>query len=207
MEKPVEKQPVVKKEKTKTNGNNKWFWIGITALVVALMVVYWTTFKLKTPEIEIIEEKTEPVDSITTTIDIDTVKIAEPPVQPKIIEKQKIKATDLVKIQIEKLPETEPKIQSVENKPVVKSGETKSHEGKITVAGNIYEGSIRNGKPHGKGVMNYTSPALISHDDPEKTMAATGDYLTGRWNDGELEMGTLYNKDGDKKSVIRIGRY
>ena len=77
----------------------------------------------------------------------------------------------------------------------------------LYINGNNYYGDVRNGKPDGKGRLTYSTRERISENDMKKTMSEPGDYLDGKWNNGELERGTLYDREGNKKTTIIIGRF
>lgn len=69
--------------------------------------------------------------------------------------------------------------------------------------GKIWEGPIVNGKPHGIGVMKFTSSQVIDSRDPNKTMANKGDYLTGaKYENGKLIQGQLHRIDGTQKAIV-----
>ena len=69
--------------------------------------------------------------------------------------------------------------------------------------GRIWEGPTANGKPHGIGVMKFTSNQVIDSRDPNKTMAHKGDYLTGaKYDNGKLIQGQLHRTDGTQKAIV-----
>ncbi len=76
----------------------------------------------------------------------------------------------------------------------------------LNINGNSYYGDVRNGKPDGKGRLTYSAHERISINDVKNTMSEPGDYIDGKWNGGELEWGTLYDSEGNKKVKIIIGR-
>ena len=69
----------------------------------------------------------------------------------------------------------------------------------------IYDGETKNGKPHGKGIMTYKRRTLIEARDPQKRYAEKGDYVSGKYNNGHLEMGQLHRTDGSQ-SFLNIGK-
>lgn len=77
----------------------------------------------------------------------------------------------------------------------------------ITFNGKKYTGFILNGVPNGAGTLYFSTAEIVSKNDHNKTMTEPGDYLTGKWNKGELEVGTLFDNQGKKKATIVIGRY
>lgn len=95
----------------------------------------------------------------------------------------------------------------VSEKSVPIKKESEDTKGEIIFNGKKYIGSKSNGIPNGTGTLYYSSIERISQDDVKNTMSEPGDYLKGRWNNGQLEYGTLYDKDGTKKITIVIGRF
>lgn len=85
------------------------------------------------------------------------------------------------------------KTQVVEN---LQNGHTK---GSYSFGYAQYYGDLRNGKPHGKGRLTFTSP----HSDNRLGYSAeTGDYIEGYFTNGSLDPGaTLYKKDGTQKKL------
>lgn len=73
----------------------------------------------------------------------------------------------------------------------------------LHLSGRIWEGPTANGKPHGIGVMKFTSTQVIDSRDPNKTMANKGDYLTGaKYDNGKLVQGQLHRTDGTQKAIV-----
>lgn len=69
--------------------------------------------------------------------------------------------------------------------------------------GRIWGGPTANGKPHGIGVMKFTSSQIIDSRDPNRTMANKGDYLTGaKYDNGKLIQGQLHRTDGTQKAIV-----
>ena len=64
-----------------------------------------------------------------------------------------------------------------------------------------YEGAMKNGQPHGTGIIYYTTRHQVV---PSKDIyAESGDYVTGSFRDGKLMTGQLHRKDGNQESVQR----
>ena len=62
-----------------------------------------------------------------------------------------------------------------------------------------YEGAMKNGQPHGTGIIYYTTRHQVV---PSKDIyAESGDYVTGSFRDGKLMFGQLHRKDGNQESV------
>lgn len=78
-------------------------------------------------------------------------------------------------------------------------------EGELDLGFAIYDGETKNGKPHGKGIMTYKRRTLIEARDPQKRYADKGDYVSGKYNNGHLEMGQLHRTDGSQ-SFLNIGK-
>lgn len=60
-----------------------------------------------------------------------------------------------------------------------------------------YEGDLKNGKPEGNGTMTFKQRAVVpgSKGDEE---AQPGEYAQGKWCNGEVNLVTLYKKDGNR---------
>ena len=64
-----------------------------------------------------------------------------------------------------------------------------------------YEGNMKNGQPHGTGIIYYTTRHQVV---PSKDIyAESGDYVTGSFRDGKLMTGQLHRKDGNQEFVQR----
>lgn len=63
----------------------------------------------------------------------------------------------------------------------------------------IYEGDIKNGKPHGNGTMSFKSRHLVP--GTKNNYAEAGEQVIGAFRDGEINMGTLYQKNGNRVVV------
>ena len=64
-----------------------------------------------------------------------------------------------------------------------------------------YEGAMKNGQPHGTGIIYYTTRHQVV---PSKDIyAESGDYVTGSFRDGKLMSGQLHRKDGNQEFVQR----
>ena len=98
-------------------------------------------------------------------------------------------------------PETKPAEQPSEPAPTASPRTT----GKHTFAYGVYEGSLRDNKPDGKGRLDYTDAAPLDPRDTEKRMAAPGDYVIGQWSSGKLVQGRWYDSDGTPKGIVIIG--
>ena len=85
---------------------------------------------------------------------------------------------------------------------------TEKTESTITFGGKKYTGMVnRKGLPNGSGTLYFNEVEIVSENDTKQTKAEAGDYLKGRWNNGELEYGILFDQAGNKKGTIIIGRY
>lgn len=76
----------------------------------------------------------------------------------------------------------------------------------VTVTGGVYKGETKGGKPEGIGTLYYKVRTRISKRDRQERYAEPGQYLSGEWHDGEIVIGKLYNKDGQVKEIINVGR-
>lgn len=58
-----------------------------------------------------------------------------------------------------------------------------------------YQGDTKNGKPHGNGTLMFKSRHLIP--GTKDNYAEAGEQVIGAFRDGEINMGTLYQKNGN----------
>ncbi len=68
-----------------------------------------------------------------------------------------------------------------------------------------YVGDVKNGKPEGNGTMTFTKKAIVpgSKGDIE---AQAGEYATGTWRNGKVNVVTLYQKNGNQVLILPSGR-
>ena len=62
-----------------------------------------------------------------------------------------------------------------------------------------YQGKKKNGKPHGNGTLMFKSRHLIP--GTKDSYAEAGEQVIGAFRDGEINMGTLYQKNGNRVVV------
>ena len=62
-----------------------------------------------------------------------------------------------------------------------------------------YQGDMKNGKPHGNGTLVFKSRHLIP--GTKDNYAEVGEQVIGAFRDGEINMGTLYQKNGNRVVV------
>jgi len=160
---------------------------GLIGAAILILVIGIVSFFIFTNKQQILQTDEEMSDSDTVTI-VNPVEM-----QPE-----------------EKLVETPPAKTITPAKPVEKPVEQENTSPAVKKTLNIkvnsYYGDVRNGKPDGKGRLTYSAHERISEYDTRETMSEPGDYLDGKWNNGELERGTLFDKEGNKKATIIIGR-
>lgn len=211
----TEKNSLLKDEKTellisnsskkkKENITKKRIWI---LLLVALVIVGGV---LVTVNYLDKAEHTKTVSKNPTRITKDTL-------YSPTVKKEKRPMTDAVAVkssEVDSLREmiatSSPKI-SVEKKDtrLVAKQKTQSlpQQSTLSIGGNRYEGIVHNNLPDGHGVLYFSKKQKVSKRDLSNTQAQAGDYIKGKWNKGELEYGTLYNQNHEKKKTIIIGRY
>ena len=71
--------------------------------------------------------------------------------------------------------------------------------GSVNLGYATYQGDVKNGKPHGNGTMMFKSNHLVP--GTKDTYAAEGEQVIGAFRDGEINMGTLYQKNGNRVVV------
>ncbi|MBE6281987.1 MAG: hypothetical protein E7095_08035 [Bacteroides sp.] len=83
-------------------------------------------------------------------------------------------------------------------KVAVKNGEG---PGPVNLGYAKYEGDTKNGKPHGNGTMTFKETHVVpgAKGDIE---AKAGEYAIGSWRNGEVNLVTLYQKNGNQVKIM-----
>lgn len=66
----------------------------------------------------------------------------------------------------------------------------------------VWLGPVKNGKPHGDGVMKFNSSHRIDSRDPAGNIAEAGDYIEGTYVNGHLDVGTWHKSSGGSEYLI-----
>lgn len=69
-----------------------------------------------------------------------------------------------------------------------------------------FSGTIKEGYPHGTGVLVFTKSRVIDVHDEKERIAEVGDYISGEWDHGHLIQGKWYDSKNQVKGVISIGK-
>lgn len=64
-----------------------------------------------------------------------------------------------------------------------------------------YEGDTKNGKPHGNGTMTFKETHVVP-GAKGNIEAKTGEYAIGSWRNGEVNLVTLYQKNGNQVKIM-----
>lgn len=72
---------------------------------------------------------------------------------------------------------------------------------KIDLGFATYDGDMQNGKPHGNGTMTFKKAAVIP-GSKGNIEAQAGDYATGTWRNGEVNVVSLYQKGKDPQVIM-----
>lgn len=150
--------------------------IVVIAVIVAVCVMFIPSGKT---EPESLGEDTIKVDSTKVdTTKVDTVKV-EPVVQEPTTEPE---------------PEKDPE-PIVEPKPV-----TNPTYGTVNLGYGTYTGDLKNGKPHGHGIITYTKSTKIVNS--KDFIANPGDTFEGDFREGRISGGIGYwSHDGNQTAV------
>ena len=71
---------------------------------------------------------------------------------------------------------------------------------KINLGFAIYQGDVKNGKPEGNGIMTFKSQHIIPGSKGD-VVAEPGEYVVGTWRNGEVNLVTLHQKNGNKPII------
>ena len=76
--------------------------------------------------------------------------------------------------------------------------------GNLNLGFATYKGDVKNGKPHGNGTMTFKKRQMIpgTYD----VQAYPGEQVIGVWRDGNINLGTLYQTNGNRV-VIKYGQH
>ena len=88
-------------------------------------------------------------------------------------------------------------------KPSATKTESTSSTHKLSYG--TWNGSLKNGEPHGNGTMTYSISRTIDSRDSKGRIAQPGEYIVGEWDNGHLVQGRWFKNDGSKEAVI-IGK-
>ena len=66
----------------------------------------------------------------------------------------------------------------------------------------VWRGPVKNGKPHGDGVMTFKSSHRIDSRDPAGNIAESGDYVDGTYVNGHLDQGTWHKVSGGSEYLL-----
>jgi len=98
-------------------------------------------------------------------------------------------------MEIEKQDE-QPKLEEPKQDDPIQNG-----HGTIELGYAKYEGDIKNGKPHGNGTMTFKETHVVP-GAKGNIEAKAGEYAIGGWRNGEVNLVTLYQKDGNQVKIM-----
>lgn len=98
-------------------------------------------------------------------------------------------------VEIEKQDE-QPKLEDPKPVNPIQNG-----HGTIELGYAKYEGDIKNGKPHGNGTMTFKETHVVP-GAKGNIEAKAGEYAIGGWRNGEVNLVTLYQKDGNQVKIM-----
>ena len=75
-------------------------------------------------------------------------------------------------------------------------------QGVLSLGYATWKGSIKRGKPDGKGVMTFSSSHRIDSRDPKGRIAEAGDKVEGSYLNGHLSFGKWYKSDGTTETIM-----
>lgn len=152
--------------------------IAAAIVVIAAIVVLCVTL--------IPGGKTESQEGIDTT-EVDIVKVDTAKVDTTKV--------DTVKVGSTKVGTTKVDTAKVEPKPV-----TNPTYGTVNLGYGTYTGDLKNGKPHGHGIITYTKSTKIVNS--KDFIANPGDTYEGDFRDGRISGGIGYwSHDGNQTAV------
>ena len=91
----------------------------------------------------------------------------------------------------------------VQETPAQKPKKPASSSSSLNLGYASYEGDLRDGQPHGNGILTFSSPHLIPGTVDCK--ANSGEKVIGLFRDGKVNMGTWYRNDGTQV-MVKLGQ-
>lgn len=176
--KPLKEFEEKKKKKT---GNKLPLIIGAAVILIGGLVAILTFGGKSEPT-----PSEEPITIDSTNIAVEVVE--EPVVEDTLAEK----------------PQEQP--QTGIERPQEKS--VKPKVSKLDLGYATYEplegaSGIKDGKPHGNGIMRFKSRQTIP--GTEDCVAEPGEWVNGAWRDGKINVGTWYRNDGNQV-IVKLGQ-
>ncbi len=184
------------------NGEKKHVWkillgMAATILVVIVCVAAWNaTYQEDSPE------------PVPTTV-VEQSPVTEP--EPEPVETAEAVETTGPADDVKDEPASEeatpenvatPKQEPMPEKPAVSvKTSSKTASASIDLGYAEWKGGIRDGKPHGQGVMTFRSAHRIDSRDPQRNVAQSGDKVEGNYINGHLEYGTWVKSDGERIQI------
>ena len=116
---------------------------------------------------------------------------------PEVNEKKDEAKVDSVKVDTIHV-ETTKEVKEVQ--PKVDKSMQNGH-GTIDLGYAKYEGDIKNGKPHGSGTMTFKKTCIVP-GAKGNIEAKAGEEAIVNWRNGEVNLVTLYQKDGNQVKIM-----
>ena len=102
------------------------------------------------------------------------------------------------------------KVNTPAKKKSSSSGNSQSKASSIDLGYATYEplpqegmSGVKNGQPHGNGIMRFKSSHLIP--GTQDCVAEAGEWVNGMWRDGKINVGTWYRNDGNQV-IVKLGQ-
>ena len=168
-------------------------WIIATFVLTLVVFFVWNGTKEEQSKdiISPVVIKTTPTDAQDTT--------------PKVVkakdEKDAIVAPEQKKVTVA----TEKKKSESVKKNIPEEYDSQNNvvrQGVLSLGYATWKGSIKRGKPDGKGVMTFSSSHRIDSRDPKGRIAEAGDKVEGSYLNGHLSFGKWYKSDGTTETIM-----
>lgn len=169
--------------------NPKTWWknpfVGLTAIVVLVLAVFfvWNGTHEEQPKGNIVKVEKKLTPANLPDAAKKNAKVSEA--------KKANSATEKVK----------PKPVKIST-PKVDTPSSTVRQGTLSIGYATWEGGIKNGKPDGKGTMNFSSSHRIDSHDPKGRIAEAGDKVEGSYLNGHLSFGKWYKSDGTTETIM-----
>ena len=169
--------------------NPKTWWknpfVGLTAIVVLVLAVFfvWNGTHEEQPK----------GNAVKVVAEVTPAKSPEAIKKKPAVTKEKKPSSASVKEKPKSVRVVAPKVDTPSST---------TRQGTLSLGYATWEGTIKGGKPDGKGTMKFSSSHRIDSRDSKGRVAEAGDKVEGSYVNGHLSFGKWYKSDGTTETIM-----
>lgn len=146
-----------------------------------------------------IDSEGETVDSVAAiSAEVDSVQVADSPDEKGVTANTAKKEAPTINKKTQD-DSQEKRSLTTHDSHANENGSSRSHTDGMQISNGFYYGDLRNGKPHGKGKLTFSTDAVISSYDVNGTCAHAGESVEGNFENGVFYRGIYHSQSGDIK--------